>query len=277
MWWTSAKATPRAITCSRWPAASDQSPRWKCSFSRATSYRTASSIGTRYHARESRPVSSRRQPPPYSAALSADRGSRGRCRSLPRRWRGFRRLRLGGSGRRTRGSRGGLGRVAGRHGHGGTGHRLRLGRHWRRALHGRRWRFQLPPGRRLLRGPLLRGRGRGVARRELSQARLRLARVRAVGRLLDEALQHLALVRGVLEVPVRLPGAPQRVGADLAAAEVAVVVGEPDEAPCRALPRVPLPIEVRHVLLVLGQPLARFGDQLARARDVLAPRVAEHE
>src|SRR5207253_7677786 len=59
--------------------------------------------------------------------------------------------------------------------------------------------------------------------------------------------------------------------------EVAVVVGEPDEPPGRALPRVPLPIEVRHVLLVLGQPLARFGDQLARARDVLAPRVAEHE
>src|SRR2546428_512792 len=172
MWWTSAKATPRAITCSRWPAASDQSPRWKCSFPRATSSRTASSIGTRYHARESRPVSSRRQ---------------------------------------------------------------------------------------------------------LPQARLRLARVRAVGRLLDEALQHLALVRGVLEVPVGLPGAPERVGADLAAAEVAVVIGEPDEPPCRALPRVPLPIEVRHVLLVLGQPLARFGDQLARARDVLAPRVAEHE
>src|SRR5438445_12499367 len=62
MWWTSAKAAPRAITCSRCPAASDQSPRWKCSFPRATSSRTASSIGTRYHAPESRPVSSRRPP-----------------------------------------------------------------------------------------------------------------------------------------------------------------------------------------------------------------------
>src|SRR5437879_1152378 len=230
MWWTSAKAAPRAITCSRCPAARDQSPRWKCSLPRATSSRTASSMRKGYHARRRRPVSSRRQPPPYSAALfsTAARTPLWTLATLFRRRRGFRGLRLGGSGRRARRSRGRLGHVAGGNRQVGSWHRLRFGRHGRRALDGGRRRLQLPPGRRILRrGLLLRGRGSGLARRKLPQPRLRVARVLAIGRFLDQALQHLALVRRVLEVPVGLSRAPERVRADLASAQVAVVVGQP--------------------------------------------------
>src|SRR5207248_9097104 len=92
-----------------------------------------------------------------------------------------------------------------------------------------------------------------------------------------EALQRLPLGALVPEVPVGLAGAPEGLSAKPSTVQIAIRVGDGEEAARGALPGVALPVEVRHVPVVRGETLAAHVDEIARPGDVLALRIADDE